>query len=238
MATLEIIGKARARAKGLTRYFLGKPCSNGHIAERYTKSGACCQCSKDRAKERSQRPEVKIKAAQKRRDKIAGMTDEELFFMSEKKAEYRDNNRHRINEAARKRRLETKQTPENKTLSAVRSRVYAALKGKDKVFNTIDTIGCTREELVAHLEKQFRDGMNWDNQGSRWHIDHIQPISKFDLSIEEEAKKANHYTNLRPLLWHENIHKSDKEDWSLEEYKKNYAIRYTHPWYTCESWER
>lgn len=234
MTTLEIIGKARARAKGLTRYFLGKPCSNGHIAERYTKSGACVQCSKAR----SQTPKAKEANAKRYKEKMDAMSPEEKFLLSEKRAEYRDNNRHRINEAAKQRRLKTKQTPEEKTLSAIRNRVYVALKGKDKSFNTIDTIGCTREELVSHLEKQFRDGMNWDNQGSRWHIDHIQPISKFDLSNEEEAKKANHYTNLRPLLWHENIHKSDKEDWSLEEYKKNYAIRYTHPWYTCESWER
>ena len=33
-----------ARASGAKTYFTGKPCSNGHIAPRYTKSGACKEC--------------------------------------------------------------------------------------------------------------------------------------------------------------------------------------------------
>jgi hypothetical protein len=31
----EIISRAEAKARGLTRYFTGKPCKYGHIAERY-----------------------------------------------------------------------------------------------------------------------------------------------------------------------------------------------------------
>lgn len=238
MTAREIIGKARARAKGLTRYYTGEPCSKGHISERYTKSSACCQCSKDSARERNQRPEVKIKAAQKRQDKIAAMTDEEIFFMSEKKAEYIDNNRARINDTARRWRKEYLLKPENKVITLMRSRVLSALKGQEKPSSTLEMIGCSKEDLVKHLESQFRDGMTWDNQGSRWHIDHIVPITKFDLSKEDEAKKANHFTNLRPLLWHENVNKSNKENWCLDEYKEKYPLRYSHPWYTCESWER
>jgi hypothetical protein len=37
-------------------------------------------------------------------------------------------------------------------------------------------IGCTIEELKLHLEKQFTDGMTWENHGL-WHIDHIIPLS-------------------------------------------------------------
>jgi hypothetical protein len=40
----EIIIKVEAKARGLKRYFTGKPCRNGHIAERLTGSGACVQC--------------------------------------------------------------------------------------------------------------------------------------------------------------------------------------------------
>lgn len=34
------------------RYFTGKPCKRGHIAERYKVSGECCECHALREKER------------------------------------------------------------------------------------------------------------------------------------------------------------------------------------------
>ena len=37
---MEIITKTEAKAKGLKRYFTGKPCKNGHVAERHI-SGRC-----------------------------------------------------------------------------------------------------------------------------------------------------------------------------------------------------
>ena len=44
MAT-EIISYAAARAKGLKRYFTGKACKRGHIAERFVASCACTLCT-------------------------------------------------------------------------------------------------------------------------------------------------------------------------------------------------
>jgi hypothetical protein len=37
----KITTRAEARARGVKRYFLGRPCKQGHIAERYV---ACCHC--------------------------------------------------------------------------------------------------------------------------------------------------------------------------------------------------
>ena len=40
-------GKVReAIDAGKTRYFTGKPCKHGHIAERMVSSGSCCECMK------------------------------------------------------------------------------------------------------------------------------------------------------------------------------------------------
>jgi hypothetical protein len=43
MAT-EIISRADAKAKGLIRYFTGKHCKHGHIAERIISNGCCLEC--------------------------------------------------------------------------------------------------------------------------------------------------------------------------------------------------
>ena len=47
------------------------------------------------------------------------------------------------------------------------------------------------------------------------HIDHIKPVSLFDLNNEEEFLKCCHYTNIQPLLALDNMNKSNK--WSEED---------------------
>jgi hypothetical protein len=41
--TIEI-SRNDAQARGLRKFFTGKPCKNGHIAERYVQNGTCVQC--------------------------------------------------------------------------------------------------------------------------------------------------------------------------------------------------
>jgi hypothetical protein len=77
--------------------------------------------------------------------------------------------------------------------------------------NTFELIGCNRETFLQHIEKQFTEGMTWENYGLKgWHIDHIFPLSSFDLTNENEVKKACHYTNLQPLWWEDNLKKGNK----------------------------
>lgn len=42
----EIISRAEAKAKGLTRFFTGTPCRYGHVTERQVSSAHCLQCSR------------------------------------------------------------------------------------------------------------------------------------------------------------------------------------------------
>ena len=72
---------------------------------------------------------------------------------------------------------------------------------------TFDIVGCSPEFLKEHLEKQFLDGMSWDNR-DEWHIDHITPLSS--ATDEQEVFKLCHYTNLQPLWAEDNILKGDK----------------------------
>ena len=46
-----IISRDEARALGLKRFFTGKPCKRGHIAEHYVRGGACRECALANARE-------------------------------------------------------------------------------------------------------------------------------------------------------------------------------------------
>lgn len=46
------ITRTEARAAGLKRYFTGKPCKRGHVAERYLKGGMCIECINPEAPQR------------------------------------------------------------------------------------------------------------------------------------------------------------------------------------------
>lgn len=93
----------------------------------------------------------------------------------------------------------------------LRSRIQSALNGSLKIDTTLNLIGCDILKLKEHLASLFNDGMNWDNYGE-WHIDHIKPCARFNLSDTDQQKECFHYTNLQPLWAIDNLKKSDKWD--------------------------
>jgi hypothetical protein len=99
--------------------------------------------------------------------------------------------------------------PWNKFKHNVRGRISKYLKTKNirKDNTTFNIIGCTPEFLKEHLEKQFNNGMSWDNYG-KWHIDHKIPLSS--AKTEEKIFELCHYTNLQPLWAEDNLKKSNK----------------------------
>jgi 5-methylcytosine-specific restriction endonuclease McrA len=70
--------------------------------------------------------------------------------------------------------------------------------------------GCTLEHLRNHLESLFTRGMAWENYGEYWHVDHIIPLAKFDLTQPAQKAIAFNWQNLRPLKAEKNQQKSDK----------------------------
>ena len=82
----------------------------------------------------------------------------------------------------------------------------AGLKKSDRM---VELLGCTAVFMREFIEHQFSGEMSWINWGSVWEIDHIIPISKFDLTVKEERFKAFHYSNCRPLLKLLNRQKND-----------------------------
>jgi len=93
-----------------------------------------------------------------------------------------------------------------------------AMDGNLRTETSMELIGCTPEFLRGYIAARFRKGMRWGIKGS-FEVDHILPISAFDLTDEWQRKKAFHYSNLQPLTREENRRKSDKYDQDdLDEY--------------------
>jgi hypothetical protein len=84
--------------------------------------------------------------------------------------------------------------------------VQLILKVKSKSKVCEEMCGCDLQSLRKHIESKFLDGMSWDNYG-RWHIDHIKPVSSFDLTDQEQIKQCFHFLNLQPLWAADNIKK-------------------------------
>lgn len=72
-----------------------------------------------------------------------------------------------------------------------------------KFDSTFALVGCSAEFLRGYLQAMFKPGMQWNNV----HIDHIKPISSFDLSDSEQQRVCFHYSNLQPLSAIENMSK-------------------------------
>jgi hypothetical protein len=92
---------------------------------------------------------------------------------------------------------------------AWRSVLYSTLKrlNTPKQGHTIDMLGYSALDLKLHIEKQFTEGMTWENHGI-WHIDHIRPVTKF--AATEDVKVVCALENLQPLWGEENLHKYNK----------------------------
>jgi hypothetical protein len=67
-----------------------------------------------------------------------------------------------------------------------------------KTRRTIEYLGCDINHARSHIQRCFKKGMTWDNHGIVWEIDHVIPMSHFDLSREDQRMRVNHFTNLKP----------------------------------------
>lgn len=55
-----------AEAAGLKRFFPAKPCKRGHVTDRYTRDGKCCECDRERLRRRcADKPDWKSAAGRR-----------------------------------------------------------------------------------------------------------------------------------------------------------------------------
>lgn len=95
----------------------------------------------------------------------------------------------------------------------LRTRLKTAIKMNQRAGSFIQDLGCSIDELKLYLEKKFQPGMTWENWGrgrDRWHIDHIYPLAKLDLTNRSQFLKACNYKNMQPLWEQKNLQKRDR----------------------------
>lgn len=108
----------------------------------------------------------------------------------------------------------------------LRRRFYMALKtrhdGVRKLDKTINILGCSYLFFKGHIESQFSEEMTWDMVLSgKIHIDHIFPVSAFDLTKKEHQAACFNWRNMQPMFAQDNIAKRDKfNNDSLNDYLK------------------
>ena len=129
------------------------------------------------------------------------LTNKNWKIKNAEKIKLRDKGRH-------KKRYSNPLYRVNKLMS---NRINQLIHDKNKQ-SWIDIVDYTIEELKNHLEKQFRDGMTWDNYGKDWHIDHVKPVSHFNFKskLDPDFKECWKLTNLQPLLVKENLSKGNR----------------------------
>jgi hypothetical protein len=128
---------------------------------------------------------------------------------------WRKNNPDKVKASHKRYNAKKPHDPQLKLAHSVRNNVLRGLKRykerPEKAARSIKLLGCTIPELKTYLESKFLPGMTWENHGLHgWHIDHIKPLSSFDLTKPKEQEKAFHYTNLQPLWAKDNLSKGNK----------------------------
>ena len=190
-----------------------KICKIKQPLSEYSPNAATCRgCNRIKNRERNKKryhedPDYKIKQLTSTK-KYHDINDYYSFW--------RDKNRDKIKEYNQQNKEYKRQWAQNqrqnniqyKLKENIRSRIYQSLQNKSDSSEML--LGCSIEEYIVYLEQQFDKNMNWNNYGTYWEIDHINPISKFNLTDVNEIKICFNYKNTRPLSIDENRKKGDK----------------------------
>jgi 5-methylcytosine-specific restriction endonuclease McrA len=154
----DLISRSEAKAAGLTRYFTGKPCSNGHLCERMVTNQDCVDCMRARsAKAYGDAQRAKSRERMSR-----------LYRADPEKYRVRS----RANYAANPEAWKAK-TRDYERRNPFKVRAWHRLKKHKHV------PGCfTGDDLIAQYEAQDGHCLCGQNLTDDWTIDHIVPISR------------------------------------------------------------
>jgi len=122
-----------------------------------------------------------------------------------------------------------KTNPAFKFKRTQRNRIVKKIKNKNKT--TIQYLGCNSQDFESWLKFNSQE-FTIENHSTIWHIDHVIPLSRFNLDNEEEQLIAFNWRNTTPMYCSKNLEKGNKIIKSqieqhlekLIEYHKNNSI--------------
>lgn len=117
-------------------------------------------------------------------------------------------------------KLRYRNDPAYRMKKIIKQGLRRMLKGLPRHRKAEEYIGCSRAELVRHIEAQFEKWMTWENWGigpGTWQIDHIVPCDKFDGTSDIQLRQCWHWSNLRPLRAKLNNRKGAKHEGPIQQ---------------------
>lgn len=198
--------REQAKSQGLKRYNTGKPCKKGHIADRYVSNGRCDECMKAaaaiaradpvrgqrirekknaRERERLRKEEVKLRRSEVK--KAARNEPSERARQLAVNAEWRRENRARVNAAkAARRAAELLAMPEWVDKGHIRA-VYESCPHGSQVDHIVPLRGVTPDGAkVSGLHVPW----NLRHLPAAQNMSRCNRISKEDLQMIETAQPA------------------------------------------------
>ena len=98
---------------------------------------------------------------------------------------------------------------------ALRRQYFLPSNGKE--ISTL--LGISKQGFIDHVNKFLLDGMQVENFGKVWGLDHIVPVEIFDLSNVNDKKLCYNYLNIIPMFNVDNRMKGASIHFSLEKLK-------------------
>jgi hypothetical protein len=123
------------------------------------------------------------------------------------------NNPEKYKEIQKRARVKRRSTPQGNIYHRLSSGIRQSLKKGKEGRSWEKLVGYTCNQLKEHLEKQFKEGMSWDEfLKGKIHIDHIKPVVLFKYESYEDIqfKECWSLSNLQPLWAEDNLKKNDK----------------------------
>ena len=181
----QIVRRRQALAIGMTRYFTGKPCSVGHVSERYVSTRGCIQCLAMKQQNNASIHNARCRDwARRHPDRDA-----------EAKRMWKIANPDRVREQGRKDRKKWQKRNPGKATAESRARDLSKKKRTPK-WADLESVA-KLYELASTMTRKT---------GEPWHVDHIIPLHGRTVS------GLHVHGNLRVVRRFENLTKSNKWD--------------------------
>ena len=217
MEEVKLITKEEAIILNQKWYYTGIPCYNGHIEKRYVNTGICYECKRNLNKQCNSRNPERQKRNEKsnyKRNKAKILKRSKTWVENnrEKSNQYKNNwkinHREKNLKQAREYQNNQRKNPHKRVSMNMSKAIWECLKKNKNNTTWLKFVDFSIDDLIQHLENMFTPEMTWENYGTYWHIDHIKPLSWFNL--ETEFKDAWALSNLQPLEATKNLSKNNR----------------------------